>query len=168
MRLLRPVTLASKIHLAIFVNVILAIMLGEYLVTHLLGLSGITGILVNLGVNSILAFLYGRFVSRAITRPIHRVTDMLEDINTGQGDLTKRLSIETGDEIGQLSRSFNSFLDKLHHIITDLVEVASSVSASVAYFTPRIHKVSATHTPQNEAIWDTRNFSSPPRQGNCS
>lgn len=52
-----------------------------------------------------------------ITRPISRVASMLKDIAAGEGDLTKRLSHQSGDELGELATWFNRFLDKLQPII---------------------------------------------------
>lgn len=52
-----------------------------------------------------------------ITRPISRVASMLKDIATGEGDLTRRLNHQSGDELGELATWFNCFLDKLQPII---------------------------------------------------
>ncbi len=59
-------------------------------------------------------------ISKAITRPIHHTVDMLRDIAQGEGDLTKRLNADSHDEIGELARWFNTFIDKLQGIIKDL------------------------------------------------
>ena len=141
-------TLESKIHLAIFVNVILAILIGEYLVLRVLDLSGAVGISVNIAFNCAVAFFYGRFVSRRITQPLRRVSGMLEDINEGHGDLTQRLPIESEDEIGHLSRTFNSFLDKLHDIMVHIAEVTHALSTSVAYFNHMAEQVTENATSQ--------------------
>jgi methyl-accepting chemotaxis protein len=60
----------------------------------------------------------------SVTRPIRRVSAMLEDIANGEGDLTRRLSAERRDEMGALVGWFNRFLDKLQPIIA---EVSQSV-----------------------------------------
>ncbi len=60
----------------------------------------------------------------SVTRPIRRVSAMLEDIANGEGDLTRRLSAERRDEMGMLVGWFNRFLDKLQPIIA---EVSQSV-----------------------------------------
>jgi methyl-accepting chemotaxis protein len=60
----------------------------------------------------------------SVTRPIRRVSAMLEAIANGEGDLTRRLSAERRDEMGALVGWFNRFLDKLQPIIA---EVSQSV-----------------------------------------
>ena len=57
---------------------------------------------------------------RSIIEPVLRMVDMIKDIAQGEGELTKRLSIKTHDEIGELAKWFNTFIDKLHGIIKDL------------------------------------------------
>lgn len=55
--------------------------------------------------------------ARGITRPLLRLTEMLEDIAEGEGDLTRRLSYARNDELGRLALAFNRFLDKLRPVI---------------------------------------------------
>lgn len=56
----------------------------------------------------------------SVTRPIRRVSAMLENIANGEGDLTQRLSAERRDEMGVLVGGFNRFLDKLQPIIAQV------------------------------------------------
>ena len=51
-----------------------------------------------------------------IVNPLSRLTHMIHDIAEGEGDVTKRLeeaSAFGNDELGEVSRLFNLFLDKL-------------------------------------------------------
>ena len=52
--------------------------------------------------------------------------DAMADIASGEGDLTKRLTISSRDEVGQLAEQFNLFTDKLHRL---LIEAAHSTQA---------------------------------------
>ena len=38
----------------------------------------------------------------------------MEDIAEGEGDLTKRLVIESKDEFGELGTAFNRFVERIH------------------------------------------------------
>ncbi len=55
-----------------------------------------------------------------VTRPILAVASMLQNIASGEGDLTRRLDYSKGDELGTLAGWFNRFLDKLQPIISDV------------------------------------------------
>lgn len=48
-----------------------------------------------------------------VIRPINAVAEMLKDIATGDGDLTRRLGYSKHDELGELAGWFNRFLDRL-------------------------------------------------------
>lgn len=64
--------------------------------------------------------------STRVTRPILQMKDAMADIASGEGDLTKRLTISSRDEVGQLAEQFNLFTDKLHRL---LIEAAHSTQA---------------------------------------
>jgi len=82
-----------------------------------------TGSLIELGLG-ILAALIGLLLvwlmARSVTRPILGVAHMLEDIASGEGDLTRRLAYDKQDELGQLAGWFNRFLDKLQPVIAEV------------------------------------------------
>ncbi len=60
------------------------------------------------------------FLSRRIAARLSRLTQMIQNIAEGEGDVTKRLEAATGfgnDELGEVSRLFNLFMDKLQEIL---------------------------------------------------
>lgn len=59
-------------------------------------------------------------VTRAIYRPIKKMTDTVEQV--GRGDLSLRVDVATEDEIGNLSREFNHMLDYLEDMIARVIE----------------------------------------------
>jgi len=60
-----------------------------------------------------------------VTRPINEVARMLEDIASGEGDLTQRLRYSRRDELGELASGFNRFLDKLQPTIAQIKQSIS-------------------------------------------
>ncbi len=70
------------------------------------------------------------FVSWQITRSISNTSAMLEDVAQGEGDLTRRLEVNSKDEIGQMAGWFNQFIAKLHDIVRNIAEYFETVSAS--------------------------------------
>ncbi len=59
-------------------------------------------------------------VGRGVVRPLNSMQDALEQMASGEGDLTRRLPIQREDETGALARTFNRFLENLHTIIRDV------------------------------------------------
>jgi len=68
--------------------------------------------------------------SRAITQPLKQAVAGLQDIAQGEGDLTMRLRVSSRDEIGELARWFNVFIEKLQGIIGDIAGNTQSIDAS--------------------------------------
>lgn len=68
----------------------------------------------------LLAAVGALLVATLIGKPIGRVADGLENISSGDADLTQRLPVTTKDETGKVSRFFNAFLEKLQNIIKNL------------------------------------------------
>jgi len=69
----------------------------------------------------LLSAVIGWWLAGAISKPLNKVTDMLKDIAQGEGDLTKRIEIKSTDEVGDLALWFNTFINKLHDIIYQVV-----------------------------------------------
>ena len=68
------------------------------------------------------------FISRFVTIPLRAMTSGLRDIASGGGDLTRRLPVRGGDEIGQASTAFNDMMGKLHELIRRMVGSAGQLS----------------------------------------
>jgi methyl-accepting chemotaxis protein len=80
-------------------------------------LTGITGFIIMIAAHRMVV-------------PIKNMADNLNDIAKGEGDLTKRLTVKGEDEIAQLGRSFNLFVDKLQHIIGDVATATAKVKTA--------------------------------------
>ncbi len=78
--------------------------------------STVAVVLVSLVVVSVIIF----FAARAIVTPINKAVASLKDIAEGEGNLTLRLPITSNDEVGEMSRWFNLFIEKLQNIITQM------------------------------------------------
>lgn len=85
----------------------------------------IIGTLIAIAISSVIAF----FIVRGIMQPINATNTILKDI-TEQGDLTKRVVITSGDEIGEMGEYFNVFVSKLQGIIKEVVESATQLSVA--------------------------------------
>lgn len=65
-----------------------------------------------------------------ITRPIQKLADRFDDIAKGQGDLTKRLTVHSTDEIGRLGISFNTFAEAIQKDISSIGTEANSLGGA--------------------------------------
>ncbi len=80
---------------------------------------------------SLVGILLGSVLSiysaNQIQRPIKLLKDKLNDLALAGADLTQRIDIHTGDELEELSDSFNRFVDNLHNIVLSIAESADNI-----------------------------------------
>jgi methyl-accepting chemotaxis protein len=83
------------------------------------------------GIGMLVIFL----VSRAIAAPVSRAAAMLGEIADGKGDLTRRMPVESADEVGALAEAFNRFVSSLNHTMSEVrrsTDAIASASAEIA------------------------------------
>ncbi len=76
------------------------------------------------------ALVTALLVTNIITKPVLKIKDMMKDISEGNGDLTKRLDIQTRDEIGEVSIHFNDFVTKLQTMVKNISKGVSRLAVS--------------------------------------
>ncbi len=69
---------------------------------------------------------------KLILDPVAEVTRSLSSIADGGGDLTRRLSTESRDEVAALAHNFNRVLEHISHIIRNVVNVNEKVRNNVS------------------------------------
>lgn len=69
---------------------------------------------------------------RILLRPLHVMSHAMSGIADGEGDLTRRLSILSGDEFGQLAGAFNRFVERIHESIREVASATREVHARVS------------------------------------
>ncbi|MET0610745.1 MAG: methyl-accepting chemotaxis protein [Pseudomonas caspiana] len=70
----------------------------------------------------VIALLLSLLIS-ALMRPLTAMGRAMQDIARGEGDLTRRLSIQGKDEFAELGGSFNQFVERVH---ASIIEVSSA------------------------------------------
>ena len=76
----------------------------------------------------LVALLVILVVSRAIAQPVRRAADLLAEIADGRGDLTRRMTVESNDEIGQLATAFNRFVSSLSELVRQVRASSESIA----------------------------------------
>jgi len=102
----------------------------------------------------------GIWMANKIVLPINRVSDGLRDIAQGEGDLTKRLDVIGNDEIGQLAKWFNQFLDSIHHLVVDIKSRAITLGETASNSSNQISDIKASSHKQEHSIEQAGNITS--------
>ena len=107
----------------------------------------------------------------SIMKPLGVVEKTLQDISSGNADLSKRISVKTNadNEIGRLASGFNTFAEKLQHIIiamkqtkTELVAAGTKLNdstedtaASITQIIANIESMTGNIGTQSESVAQT-------------
>ncbi len=89
--------------------------------------SALMALLLTLGAGFLLTLL----VAKALQR-LALVRDALDDIASGEGDMTKRVDAHGSDELAQIASAFNHFVDKISHVLLDIRSTSDAVKVSSA------------------------------------
>ena len=83
--------------------------------------TGFAVILVVALLSTVVACGVALFILSHILKQVRALRTSLRDINSGNGDLTKRIPNHAKDEVGDIVNEFNSFVEKLQNIIGQVV-----------------------------------------------
>jgi methyl-accepting chemotaxis protein len=68
--------------------------------------------------------------SRSILLRVRSMVDGVKDVAEGEGDLTKRIDIRCNDEIAELAKWFNAFMERMHEMVRAIGQNAEQVAAA--------------------------------------
>ncbi len=91
----------------------------------------ITSIMVVAAILLLVFGVIGVWLGNAFLRPLQQIKANLDDIAAGEGDLTRRLPVTSQDELGQLAGSFNRFVEKVHGLVRQIVEMTGQLTELV-------------------------------------
>ncbi len=104
--------------------------------------------LVGLGILLILALVLGR---RVVSK-LHTLIAVLNDWAAGEGDLTRRVELDSRDEIGDMAAAVNRFVAKLHPIVREAGEVAVRTGHEIAHLASRSAAAEAAAGRQRDEV----------------
>lgn len=83
-----------------------------------------TSMVIGIGIFSIVLF--------QTMSSLKLITQRMQDIAEGEGDLTKRLDAKSTDELGQMANHFNAFVDKIQHIVQQIGRNSDTVASAAS------------------------------------
>ncbi|MEZ9443196.1 methyl-accepting chemotaxis protein [Vibrio sp. 10N.222.54.F12] len=113
------------------------------LLTQLITTAVIITLIVIVLVSWLVSFLF---------RDLNRVSAALEEIASGEGDLTQRLEPKSDDEIGKLAENFNRFVGNMHTMVLKLSEVSAALGNQARQTASQAEERSARIQMQQDEI----------------
>ncbi|EPI4817894.1 methyl-accepting chemotaxis protein [Vibrio alginolyticus] len=96
---------------------------------------------------AVVFILMGVWLANSITKPIRLIADRFTDLGQGEGDLAQRIEIKGNDEIAQLSKGFNGFIEKIHATMKEVALTSGSLSQAAESVST---KATSTHDNSQE------------------
>jgi len=91
-----------------------------------------------IGVAFVISLIMGYIIPLQVTRRIDELAYRIRQIADGDGDLTARINAQEKDELGHLANEFDSFLENLRQLISNI----ASESKSLGHTTSELNQVS--------------------------
>ncbi|MBP0047242.1 methyl-accepting chemotaxis protein [Marinobacterium sp. AK62] len=165
---LQPVSIGGNEHLTAFTPVenlpgsdwLIGVMLDKSKVmaeANQFGMWAIVGAVLSTLLSCAVLYL----LMQRILKPLGTLSTTLNEISQGGGDLTKRLNLNTKDEFGVLAGAFDSFIDYLQELISEIKreadimqgkagDTADSASTSTSYIRQQLSELDQLATAMHE------------------
>ncbi len=101
---------------------------------------------------NLVVILIAYMSSLRITRPLQKIVNTMDDIASGEGELSKRIEVHREDELGHLSHRFNEFVQKLHDLVAQSLNSVSQLKESAVRVSNLSEQSSATAVDQKDQI----------------
>lgn len=101
-----------------------------------------------------LTLLSGLITSRVIGRPLEGLAGAMRDVEAG--DLSRRIPVDTVDEIGRLSQGFNRMLERLSRADAQIRAFNQRLGAEIAAATRDLSEKNVTLNQMNRLLSDMR------------
>jgi two-component system NtrC family sensor kinase len=101
-----------------------------------------------------LTLLSGLITNRFIGRPLETLATAMRDVEAG--DLSRRISVATVDEVGRLSQGFNRMLERLSRADAQIRAFNQRLAAEIAAATRDLSEKNTTLNQMNRLLGDMR------------
>jgi len=81
----------------------------------------------------IISLLIGYIIPLKVTRRIDELTERIKQISEGDGDLTQRINAKQNDELGSLANEFDTFLEKLRLLISNIATESKAIGETTGH-----------------------------------
>ncbi|MBI1338554.1 MAG: DUF3365 domain-containing protein [Phycisphaera sp.] len=85
-------------------------------------------------------------------KPITELINRIKDIAQGEGDLTKRIEVNSQDEVGQLGSWFNTFVKKIHDVIVEVSGAANEVASAATQIAASSEEMASGMQEQSQQV----------------
>ncbi len=108
-------------------------------------------VIISILVSTILAY----FILQYLYRPIISLKKTVIDLSSGNGDLTQRLEVKTDDDLGQLAKGINQFIENLQSMMLEIQGASDHLQENIVSLKQQTDNSAATlqsHVMETEQV----------------
>ncbi|WP_180961227.1 methyl-accepting chemotaxis protein [Shewanella sp. GutDb-MelDb] len=108
-----------------------------------------SAIMLALAISVLLGVLF------VLYKPILSLKEMVTELSMGNGDLTRRLDVKNEDDLGQISKGINLFIESLQSMMLEVLQSSTHIASSVERLkseTDANRSILSAHTTETEQI----------------
>ncbi len=102
----------------------------------------------------VLAFIVILSLNISVIKPLDVLVARISNLTNGDGDLTKRIDINSKDEFGELAAHVNSFIENVQIIIKEVKDATNEVASGNNELAATMEELSTTFDSQAKQISD--------------
>ena len=100
----------------------------------------------------VFTFVAGFVAPKTMADALEGLSSKLKAINSGDGDLSRRINSDRKDEVGQVANDLDKLLDVLANLISSIVEQSSEVISGVSELNSGAEKIKITSKQQTDKV----------------
>lgn len=104
-------------------------------------------------------FIFTRIMIVSMTNSIDALSSITLDLAQGSGDLTKRIVINSKDEIADLSQNINQFIEKIHTTVVASTHSSKESASMARTFSTVSHDVDKRMADERDFVKKTKDLS---------
>lgn len=104
---------------------------------------------------AVVGVIFANVALSSLLKGLFGLRDALTEISSGQGDLTRKLTVVANDEIGQTAGAFNRFIESLRNMFVEVRENAISLNAGIESLNGATRSMAVESERQAETLSST-------------
>ena len=100
----------------------------------------------------LITIILGYFISKNIISSLNKMLHVTQDLTKGEGDLTKRIIIDSNDEIKDVADNVNSFIQKVQESISETKQLSSKNAQISQDLNKNVHTMQERAQEQDEIL----------------
>lgn len=94
----------------------------------------------------------GYFAPMRLSNALLTLSTQIKEINSGDGDLTRRINSKRQDEVGQVANDFDQLIDTLANLLRSITEQSTQVTQSIEHLADGALRIKDTSQAQTERV----------------